>query len=617
MAEGSGNRYPGQAPGYYNRGYPMPSSGQPPVPMQMFPPTTTIADMFMSQFARDMQYSQYQNNQYPGPGAQFPGHNNAQFHRHSAPYPIHGSSFPDNPSMQNTRHYEPGAQYFGSNQYPGNVPFQDRTNMQNQAKYVMPTSPVASMSFDNSYSKPNANFTSPQQQQQSPEQYNESKGGQSHSRFSGRPGQGTNINMNYNKFSETDSTMAQGSNSGTKDSQYIRKREDSEMSHEAPAPTQNSPALRNASAVSGTVNRTPSESGVFGSQSDSGGARSKAIVRGRGGRGRRGSRRGGFGSERLNQQNPGGYSWYDSQENRADEQKRERDSALAETAAFMKNLNIRRDDSSPQHENTGDRRGRGGHGRYERGGGGGTRYQRDYYNDDKQGKDWVNRQVRTEGEKNSYEMQNNYSKFNNNQRRMRQNGTSPSSEEWKSQYGKDTTGAGEGSDNNQNLDLPGGEDERTSSAKLGGNVRFNRGRSRGRQDRRFWDGRHTGSSPPSNDTNSKNSPSSQGNRPREVNNVVSSHASAAEGKEDEESQRVRLSEQLTKGTYECMVCCDAIKQQHAIWSCLACYNCFHLGCIKKWAKSSTGGMSSDHLCILLCPYTSFLPFAYCFLWSCP
>ncbi|CAL4099586.1 unnamed protein product [Meganyctiphanes norvegica] len=57
--------------------------------------------------------------------------------------------------------------------------------------------------------------------------------------------------------------------------------------------------------------------------------------------------------------------------------------------------------------------------------------------------------------------------------------------------------------------------------------------------------------------------------------------------EDDESQRHRLVEQLMGGTYECMVCVDRIKQQHAIWSCGSCYNCFHLGCIKKWAKTST------------------------------
>ena len=55
---------------------------------------------------------------------------------------------------------------------------------------------------------------------------------------------------------------------------------------------------------------------------------------------------------------------------------------------------------------------------------------------------------------------------------------------------------------------------------------------------------------------------------------------------DTKNQRDQLTEQMLKGTYECMVCCDRVRPQQAIWSCKTCYNCFHLGCIKKWASSS-------------------------------
>lgn len=48
-----------------------------------------------------------------------------------------------------------------------------------------------------------------------------------------------------------------------------------------------------------------------------------------------------------------------------------------------------------------------------------------------------------------------------------------------------------------------------------------------------------------------------------------------------------LIEQLTMGTYECMVCCDTIRGQSAVWSCNGCYHIFHLRCIKTWAKSPT------------------------------
>ena len=55
------------------------------------------------------------------------------------------------------------------------------------------------------------------------------------------------------------------------------------------------------------------------------------------------------------------------------------------------------------------------------------------------------------------------------------------------------------------------------------------------------------------------------------------------------TQRERLTEQLTKGVYECMVCCESVKQDQAVWSCTSCYHVFHLGCIRRWARSSQDG----------------------------
>ncbi|ESO86262.1 hypothetical protein LOTGIDRAFT_129545 [Lottia gigantea] len=46
-------------------------------------------------------------------------------------------------------------------------------------------------------------------------------------------------------------------------------------------------------------------------------------------------------------------------------------------------------------------------------------------------------------------------------------------------------------------------------------------------------------------------------------------------------------EQLTKGRYECMVCCENMRPDTAVWNCSSCYHLFHLFCIKKWARSST------------------------------
>lgn len=48
-----------------------------------------------------------------------------------------------------------------------------------------------------------------------------------------------------------------------------------------------------------------------------------------------------------------------------------------------------------------------------------------------------------------------------------------------------------------------------------------------------------------------------------------------------------LSQQLSTGQYECMVCCDRVRVKDPVWSCSTCYHVFHLKCIKKWAKIPT------------------------------
>ncbi|XP_037293666.1 protein shuttle craft isoform X2 [Manduca sexta] len=55
----------------------------------------------------------------------------------------------------------------------------------------------------------------------------------------------------------------------------------------------------------------------------------------------------------------------------------------------------------------------------------------------------------------------------------------------------------------------------------------------------------------------------------------------------EMTQRERLTEQLDKGTLECLVCCERVKQIDPVWSCGNCYHVLHLKCIRKWAQSST------------------------------
>ena len=53
-----------------------------------------------------------------------------------------------------------------------------------------------------------------------------------------------------------------------------------------------------------------------------------------------------------------------------------------------------------------------------------------------------------------------------------------------------------------------------------------------------------------------------------------------------------LIEQLRSATYECMVCCDNIRCEAAVWSCGNCYNVFHLRCVKKWARSPAAAVEN-------------------------
>jgi transcriptional repressor NF-X1 len=50
-------------------------------------------------------------------------------------------------------------------------------------------------------------------------------------------------------------------------------------------------------------------------------------------------------------------------------------------------------------------------------------------------------------------------------------------------------------------------------------------------------------------------------------------------------QSSELTQQLSAGSYSCMVCCDRVRGRDAVWSCRGCYHVFHLECIRKWATS--------------------------------
>ncbi len=54
-------------------------------------------------------------------------------------------------------------------------------------------------------------------------------------------------------------------------------------------------------------------------------------------------------------------------------------------------------------------------------------------------------------------------------------------------------------------------------------------------------------------------------------------------------QSDQLAQQLTTGTYECMVCCECVRGRDQVWSCEGCFHVFHLKCIKKWASAPVLG----------------------------
>ena len=46
----------------------------------------------------------------------------------------------------------------------------------------------------------------------------------------------------------------------------------------------------------------------------------------------------------------------------------------------------------------------------------------------------------------------------------------------------------------------------------------------------------------------------------------------------------RLADQLSRGSYDCMICLTKVKPSHHIWSCDQCWAAFHLKCIRSWVR---------------------------------
>ncbi|ODN04677.1 Protein shuttle craft [Orchesella cincta] len=72
--------------------------------------------------------------------------------------------------------------------------------------------------------------------------------------------------------------------------------------------------------------------------------------------------------------------------------------------------------------------------------------------------------------------------------------------------------------------------------------------------------------------------------------------SASGGSTKLKNQREVLMDQLSRNSYECMVCCEKVRYSQSVWSCKRCFNVFHLSCIRKWASSSADAADSGWRC---------------------
>ena len=50
--------------------------------------------------------------------------------------------------------------------------------------------------------------------------------------------------------------------------------------------------------------------------------------------------------------------------------------------------------------------------------------------------------------------------------------------------------------------------------------------------------------------------------------------------------RSRIVTEISQGEYDCIICYNAIKRKHPIWSCTRCYAVLHLSCVRTWAERS-------------------------------
>ncbi|ROT63990.1 putative transcriptional repressor NF-X1 [Penaeus vannamei] len=291
--------------------------------------------------------------------------------------------------------------------------------------------------------------------------------------------------------------------------------------------------------------------GIINGIASEGGVKNKGMNRGRGGKGRRGGRRN-YGTDRLSQGPNMPYTWYEPRGAAydQDQKKRDRESALAETAAFMQRMSLGRTDNPPTKElDNNDRRSRGGRGRYDWGGSHGgvdKRQQRNNSEEEKQGKEWKNRQVRTEdGRTYNGGYSNVYDQPNDQERPLRQ----------EKNFGRGRNGRKNNNGEGQGFDGEVGEREESASTQ---GPKPGRGRGRGRNDngRKLWGGSEQSERP---GRESAPAPVKNEQKAEKESSPVATPSITSSGKEDEQTQRDRLMEQLMKGVYECMTLAGGVQ----------------------------------------------------------
>ena len=58
--------------------------------------------------------------------------------------------------------------------------------------------------------------------------------------------------------------------------------------------------------------------------------------------------------------------------------------------------------------------------------------------------------------------------------------------------------------------------------------------------------------------------------------------------------RSRIITEISQGEYDCIICYNAIKRKHPIWSCTRCYAVLHLSCVRTWAERSVAQIKEQN-----------------------